>query len=100
MRACHQAGRNRARLIDRFLDWMVDRGALANNPFATLRREYGQRTTKPIVQALLDPGFEVALEALREAVRMRAASVDEIMRAAEVCRARTIMRSYLEALSP
>ena len=27
-------------------------------------------------------------------------SVDEIMRAAEVCRARTIMRSYLEALSP
>jgi integrase len=56
---------DRARLIDRFLDWMVDRGALANNPFATLRREYGQRTTKPIVQALLDPGFEVALEALR-----------------------------------
>ena len=26
--------------------------------------------------------------------------VDEIMRAAEVCRARTIMRTYLEALSP
>ena len=60
---------NRARLIDRFLDWMVDRGALANNPFATLRRKYGQRTTKPIVQALLDPGFEVALEALRTTPR-------------------------------
>lgn len=60
---------NRARLIDRFLDWMVDRGALADNPFATLRREYGQRTTKPIVQALLDPGFEVALEALRPTPR-------------------------------
>ena len=60
---------NRARLIDRFLDWMVDRGALADNPFATLRREYGQRTTKPIAQALLDPGFEVALEALRPTPR-------------------------------
>ena len=36
----------------------------------------------------------------REAVRSRAAAVDEIMRAAEVCRARTIMQTYLEALSP
>ena len=45
-------------------------------------------------------GLDVALEALREAVRARTASVDEIMRAAEVCRARTIMRTYLEALSP
>lgn len=44
-------------------------------------------------------GLDVALEALREAVRTRAASVDEITRAAEVCRARTIMRTYLEALS-
>jgi predicted transcriptional regulator of viral defense system len=45
-------------------------------------------------------GLDVALEALRDALRMRMASVDEIMRAAEVCRARTIMRTYLEALSP
>lgn len=45
-------------------------------------------------------GLDVALEALREALRSRAASVDEIMRAAEVCRARTIVRTYLEALSP
>jgi hypothetical protein len=45
-------------------------------------------------------GLDVALEALREAVRARAASVDEIIRAAEVCSARTIMRTYLEALSP
>jgi predicted transcriptional regulator of viral defense system len=45
-------------------------------------------------------GLDVALEALREIVRARAATVDEIMRAAEVCRARTIIRSYLEALSP
>ena len=45
-------------------------------------------------------GLDVALEALREAIRARAASTDEIMRAAEVCHARTIMRTYLEALSP
>ncbi len=44
-------------------------------------------------------GLDVALEALREVVRARTASVDEIMRAAEVTRARTIMRTYLEALS-
>jgi len=45
-------------------------------------------------------GLDVALEALREAVRSRVARVDEIMRAAEVCRAQTIMRPYLEALPP
>jgi predicted transcriptional regulator of viral defense system len=44
-------------------------------------------------------GIDVALEALREVMRARAATVDEIMRAAEVCRARTIVRNYLEALS-
>jgi predicted transcriptional regulator of viral defense system len=43
-------------------------------------------------------GLDVALEALREAMRARAASVDEIMRAAEMTRARTVMRSYLEAI--
>jgi predicted transcriptional regulator of viral defense system len=45
-------------------------------------------------------GVDVAVEALRETLRSRAASVDEIMRAAEVCRARTVVRTYLEALSP
>ena len=45
-------------------------------------------------------GIDVALEALRDAVRSRTATTDEIMRAAEVCRARTVMRAYLEALAP
>jgi hypothetical protein len=45
-------------------------------------------------------GLDVALEALREVARARTASVDEVMRAAEVCRARTIVRTYLEAFSP
>jgi predicted transcriptional regulator of viral defense system len=45
-------------------------------------------------------GLDVALEALRDAVRSRTVSVDEIVRAAEVCRARTVMQTYLEALTP
>ncbi len=56
---------DRARLVDRFLDWKVNKGALANNPFASLRIEYGQRTTTPVVRALLKPDFDAALEALR-----------------------------------
>lgn len=44
-------------------------------------------------------GLDVALEALRDALRSRRATVDEIVRAAEVCRARTVMRPYLEALA-
>jgi site-specific recombinase XerD len=59
----------RARLIDRFLDWMVNRGTILNNPFADLRRKYGQRTTKPIVLALLNQDFEAALEVLRPVPR-------------------------------
>jgi len=56
---------DRARLVDRFLDWKANNKALANNPFADLRMEYGQRTTTPVVRALLKPNPEAALEALR-----------------------------------
>jgi predicted transcriptional regulator of viral defense system len=44
-------------------------------------------------------GLDVAMEALREAVRSRRALVSEIDRAAEVCRIRTVMAPYLAALS-
>lgn len=44
-------------------------------------------------------GIDVAMEALREAVRSRKTTVDAIWRAAEVCRIRTVIRPYLEALS-
>jgi predicted transcriptional regulator of viral defense system len=44
-------------------------------------------------------GLDVAMEALRDAVRSRKATVSEIDRAAEVCRIRTVIRPYLEALS-
>jgi predicted transcriptional regulator of viral defense system len=44
-------------------------------------------------------GLDVAMEALRDAVRSRKATVSEIDRAAEVCRIRTVIGPYLEALS-
>ena len=43
-------------------------------------------------------GLDIALEALDDALRSRAATVSEIMRAAEACRARTVLETYLEAL--
>jgi predicted transcriptional regulator of viral defense system len=44
-------------------------------------------------------GLDVAIEALRDAVRSRAATLDEIARAADVCRAGTVMRPYLESMT-
>ncbi len=44
-------------------------------------------------------GLDVAMEALRDAVRSRKAMVGEIDRAAEVCRIRTVIGPYLEAMS-
>src|SRR5258708_26824577 len=44
-------------------------------------------------------GLDVAMEALRDAVRSHKALLSEIDRAAEVCRIRTVSAPYLEALS-
>lgn len=44
-------------------------------------------------------GLDVAMEALRDAVRSRKAMVSEIDRAAEVCRIATVIGPYLESLS-
>ncbi|MCX8097506.1 MAG: transcriptional regulator [Casimicrobiaceae bacterium] len=43
-------------------------------------------------------GLDVAMEALREVVYRRKATVSEIDRAAEVCRIRTVIGPYLEAI--
>ena len=43
-------------------------------------------------------GLDVALEALDDVLRSRTATVGEILRAAEACRARTVLQTYLEAL--
>jgi predicted transcriptional regulator of viral defense system len=44
-------------------------------------------------------GLDVALEALRDGIQTRKAAVDEIMRAAEVLRVRTVITPYVEALT-
>ncbi len=44
-------------------------------------------------------GLDVALEALRDAFARRRATVGEIVRAAEVCRVRSVIRPYLETLT-
>ena len=56
---------HRARLIDRFMDWMVACGRAPSNPLQELRYHYGQRATTPIVRALLSADSAVALEQLR-----------------------------------
>lgn len=43
-------------------------------------------------------GLDIAIEALSSSIESRKATVDEIVRAADVCRARTIIKPYLEAV--
>lgn len=43
-------------------------------------------------------GLDVAIEALRETIGSRRATVDEVLRAAKVCRVERVMRPYLETL--
>jgi hypothetical protein len=43
-------------------------------------------------------GLDVAIEALKD-FRRRHASLDELMRYAEICRVARVIRPYLEALS-
>ena len=44
-------------------------------------------------------GMDVALEALKDVLDRRLASRDEILRTAEACRAKTVVRPYLEGMS-
>ncbi len=43
-------------------------------------------------------GLDVAIEALREILRARKATTDDLVHAAEVCRVSHVMRPYLEAV--
>lgn len=44
-------------------------------------------------------GIDVAIEALRDCLRKRKATSDELWKAAKVCRMTNVMRPYLEAMS-
>jgi hypothetical protein len=44
-------------------------------------------------------GLEIAIEALRDCLRQRKATTDELLKAATVCRTAKVMRPYLEAVT-
>ena len=44
-------------------------------------------------------GIDVAIEALRDCLRKKKATVDELWQAAKVCRMANVMRPYLEAIA-
>jgi hypothetical protein len=66
---CLQTTLARVQWINRYLEWLVSRGAIKHNPFATLRRKYGCRGTTPIARALLSRNPIPALEALSPPTR-------------------------------
>ena len=53
------------RVVSRFLDWLVKKGAIAGNPIAELRRKYECRSTAHILRALAGPQPKQVLESLR-----------------------------------
>jgi len=56
---------HRARIIDRFLDHLVELGLITSNPIAVLRSELSVKQSRPIWQALASRKPDQALEALR-----------------------------------
>ena len=55
----------RAHIVDRFLDHLVERELIASNPIAVLRGEYSVKQSRPIWQALMSLRPDHALAALR-----------------------------------
>ena len=56
---------HRARVVDRFLDFLASEASIPGNPLAQLRLNFGQRVGTPILRALLSPDPTRALEALK-----------------------------------
>jgi site-specific recombinase XerD len=57
---------HRARIVIRFLDFLVQQELIASNPIADLRAEYCVKSSQPILRALLATDPDQALEALRQ----------------------------------
>lgn len=57
---------HRARIINRFLDYLVQEGFVASNPIEELRAAYHAGSDKAVLRALLSPDADQALEALRQ----------------------------------
>jgi integrase len=52
-------------IVERFLDWLVQRQQLPSHPLAELRQTYGRHKRRGIVRALLSPEPQKALDHLR-----------------------------------
>lgn len=70
---------HRARIVDRFLDYLQSDGMISHNPLAELRSCYGQRYGTPIARALLAAEPLQALESLRPPARF-ASFLGEMLR--------------------
>jgi integrase/recombinase XerD len=57
---------HRARIVNRFLDFLVQEGLIVSNPIADLRTEYCVQNSKSILRALIAPDPDGELEALRQ----------------------------------
>ena len=57
---------HRARIVNRFLDFLVWEALIVSNPIADLRAEYCVKSSKAILRALLTPDPDQALAALRQ----------------------------------
>jgi len=62
----HSTVLHRARIVNVFLDFLVQEGWIVCNPIADLRAEYCAKTDKSVIRALLAPDPDQALEDLRQ----------------------------------
>ena len=69
----HRPLLHRARIVDRFLDHLVEQGLITSNPIAVLRSEYSVKQSRPIWQALAsrNAGSGACRAAPAQAVRQR-----------------------------
>ena len=57
---------HRARIVNRYLDFLVQEELIASNPIADLRKEYCVKNSRAILRTLLAPDPDRALEVLRQ----------------------------------
>lgn len=66
---------------------------------ATLRVFSATKTVVDCFKHRNKIGLDVAMEALKDAWRMRKASADDLWRYAKVCRVANVMRPYMEVVA-
>ena len=78
---------HRARIVDRFLDFLQSEAAIPINPLVQLRERYAQRWSTPVVRALFAADPHGTLEALRPPPRFASFLGDMLRRHVELMRA-------------